>query len=178
MRRRRRPPIRSIRSASCSINDVYVADTLSDGQGGLARVATVRNRLADQGPVLFVLAGDLLSPSLLSKYYGGRQMVEALNAAKLDYATFGNHEFELELDTLVARIEASTFNWLSSNCTLAGRRAVPQGAALGHRADVGSQGRAVRPHPAGQLPAVRPLLQPRQRRAPGHRYAQPPRAPI
>jgi 5'-nucleotidase len=101
------------------INDVYVADTLTDGSGGLARVATVRNRLADQGPVLFVLAGDVLSPSLLSKYYGGRQMVEALNAAKLDYATFGNHEFELARDTLIARIEASDFTWLSTNCTLA-----------------------------------------------------------
>src|SRR5687767_15789713 len=87
------------------INDVYVADTLGDGRGGLARVATVRNRLADQGPVVFVLAGDFLSPSMLTKYYGGRQMVGSLNAAKLDYATFGNHEFDLELDTLVARIE-------------------------------------------------------------------------
>lgn len=101
------------------INDVYVADTLSDGSGGLARVATVRNRLADQGQVIFVLAGDVLSPSLLSKYYGGRQMVEALNAAKLDYATFGNHEFELPRDTLITRIEASGFKWLSANCTLA-----------------------------------------------------------
>ncbi|HEY7612605.1 MAG TPA: bifunctional metallophosphatase/5'-nucleotidase [Gemmatimonadales bacterium] len=101
-----------------SINDVYVADTLSDGSGGLARVATVRSRLADQGKVLFVLAGDVLSPSLLSKYYGGRQMVEALNAAKLDYATFGNHEFELPRDTLIARIAASSFKWLSANCTL------------------------------------------------------------
>ena len=101
------------------INDVYVADTLSDGTGGLARVATVRSRLADQGQVLFVLAGDFLSPSLLSKYYGGRQMVEALNAAKLDYATFGNHEFELPRDTLIARIDASSFKWLSANCALA-----------------------------------------------------------
>ncbi len=101
------------------INDVYVADTLSDGSGGLARVATVRNRLTDQGRVLFVLAGDFLSPSLLSKYYGGRQMVEALNAAKLDYATFGNHEFELDRDTLIARIDASSFKWVSTNCTLA-----------------------------------------------------------
>jgi 2',3'-cyclic-nucleotide 2'-phosphodiesterase (5'-nucleotidase family) len=50
------------------VNDVYVADTMADGNGGLARVATVRRRLADQGPVLFVLAGDVLSPSLLSKY--------------------------------------------------------------------------------------------------------------
>ena len=58
-----------------SINDVYVADTLRDGTGGLARVATVRNRLADQGKVLFVLAGDFLSPSLLSKIYVGSQRV-------------------------------------------------------------------------------------------------------
>lgn len=101
------------------INDVYVADTLSDGTGGLARVATVRSRLADQGTVLFVLAGDFLGPSLLSKYYGGRQMVDAANAAKLDYATFGNHEFELSRDTLIARIGESSFKWLSSNCTLA-----------------------------------------------------------
>jgi 5'-nucleotidase len=101
------------------INDVYVADTLSDGHGGLARVATVRSRLADQGPTLFVLAGDVLSPSVLSKYYAGKQMVEALNAAKLDYATFGNHEFELDRDTLIARIAESKFKWLSANCTLA-----------------------------------------------------------
>jgi 2',3'-cyclic-nucleotide 2'-phosphodiesterase (5'-nucleotidase family) len=101
------------------VNDVYVADTMADGRGGLARVATVRGRLADQGPVLFVLAGDVLSPSLLSKYYSGRQMVEALNAAKLDYATFGNHEFELPLDTLEARIAESRFKWITSNCTRA-----------------------------------------------------------
>jgi 5'-nucleotidase len=99
-----------------SINDVYVLDTLSDGSGGLARVATVRNRLAAEGPVLFTLAGDLLSPSLLSKYYHGKQMVEALNAAHLDYATFGNHEFELDRDTLVARIGESKFRWVSANC--------------------------------------------------------------
>ena len=108
------------------INDVYVADTLSDGRGGLARVATVRNRLADQGRTLFVLAGDVLSPSILSKYYGGLQMVEVLNAAKLDYATFGNHEFELDRDTLIARIAGSSFTWLSANCTLEGGAPFPK----------------------------------------------------
>ena len=108
------------------INDVYMADTAGDGRGGLARVATVRNRLADQGPVVFVLAGDALSPSMLTKYYSGGQMVEALNAARLDYATFGNHEFDLELDTLVARIDASKFKWISSNCTLADRTPLPK----------------------------------------------------
>jgi 5'-nucleotidase/UDP-sugar diphosphatase len=109
------PPTNPIRFLS--INDVYVLDTLADGTGGLARVATLRSRLASVGPTIFVLAGDELSPSLLSKYYSGRQMVEALNAAHLDYATFGNHEFELPRDTLVARIAASKFKWISSNCT-------------------------------------------------------------
>jgi 2',3'-cyclic-nucleotide 2'-phosphodiesterase (5'-nucleotidase family) len=108
------------------VNDVYVADTTGDGRGGLARVATVRKRLADQGPVVFVLAGDVLSPSVLTKYYGGRQMLESFNAAKLDYATFGNHEFDLPLDTLVARIAESKFKWISSNCTLADGAALPK----------------------------------------------------
>lgn len=108
------------------INDVYTADTMTDGRGGLARVATTRTRLANQGPVLFVLAGDALSPSVHSKYYRGRQMIEAFNAAKLDYATFGNHEFDLELDTLVARVKASRFKWVSSNCTLASGSPIPQ----------------------------------------------------
>jgi 2',3'-cyclic-nucleotide 2'-phosphodiesterase (5'-nucleotidase family) len=107
-------PLRPVRFLS--INDVYVADTLASGGGGLARVATVRKRLADQGPVVFVLAGDLLSPSLASKYYRGRQMIDALNAAKLDYATFGNHEFDFEADSLLARIAESQFKWISSNC--------------------------------------------------------------
>jgi 5'-nucleotidase/UDP-sugar diphosphatase len=108
-------PLRPVRFLS--INDVYVADTLADGGGGLARVATVRKRLADQGRVVFVLAGDVLSPSLESKYFRGRQMVDALNAAKLDYATFGNHEFDFDADTLLARIAESDFKWISSNCT-------------------------------------------------------------
>jgi 2',3'-cyclic-nucleotide 2'-phosphodiesterase (5'-nucleotidase family) len=108
-----------------SINDVYVADTLNDGSGGLARVATMRNRIKAEGPTLFVLAGDFLSPSLLSKYYSGAQMVEALNAAKLDYVTFGNHEFEVGRDTLLARIRASKFKWLSANCTGADGSAFP-----------------------------------------------------
>jgi 5'-nucleotidase / UDP-sugar diphosphatase len=108
-------PLRPVRFLV--LNDVYVTDTLDDGRGGLARVATVRKRLADQGPVVFVLAGDLLSPSLASKYYRGRQMVDVLNAAKLDFATFGNHEFDIERDSLLARIAESKFKWISSNCT-------------------------------------------------------------
>ncbi|HEU4565400.1 MAG TPA: bifunctional metallophosphatase/5'-nucleotidase, partial [Gemmatimonadaceae bacterium] len=107
------------------VNDVYVLDTLRDGSGGLARVARLRDSLARDGGAIFVLAGDVLSPSLLSKWFGGRQMVEGFNAARLEYATFGNHEFELPRDTLIARIAASRFRWLSANCTQADSASTP-----------------------------------------------------
>lgn len=107
-----------------SINDVYVADTLPDGNGSLARLATLKQRIGAEGPVLFVLAGDFLGPSLLSRYYNGVQMVQALNAAGLDYATFGNHEFDVARDTLLARISESKFKWISTNCVQ------PDGTAL------------------------------------------------
>lgn len=98
------------------INDVYFGDTLRDGTGGLSRVAWLRDSLAKAGPITFVLAGDFMSPSLLSKWYRGEQMRQQLNAAKLDYATLGNHEFELDRDTLLARVAGSKFKWTSANC--------------------------------------------------------------
>jgi len=100
------------------VNDVYVTDTLRDGRGGLARVAGLRDSLerANGDRVLFVLAGDVLSPSVLGKWYGGAQVVDAFNAARLDLATLGNHEFDGSRANLVARLRESRFLWLSANC--------------------------------------------------------------
>ena len=98
------------------INDVYFGDTLRDGTGGLARVAYLRDSLSKTGPLTFVLAGDFMSPSLITKWYRGEQMRQQLNAAKLDFVTLGNHEFELDRDTLLARVAGSTFKWTSANC--------------------------------------------------------------
>lgn len=100
------------------VNDVYVTDTLRDGSGGLPRVAALRDSIerATGDRVLFVLAGDVLSPSVLGKWYGGAQMVDGFNAARLDYATLGNHEFDNSRANLVARLGESKFRWLSGNC--------------------------------------------------------------
>ncbi len=100
------------------VNDVYVSDTLRDGSGGLARVAYLRDSMerATGQPVLFMLAGDVLSPSVLGKWYGGAQMVDAFNAARLDYATLGNHEFDGSRANLLSRVGESRFRWLSGNC--------------------------------------------------------------
>jgi 5'-nucleotidase / UDP-sugar diphosphatase len=97
------------------INDVY-ATTPVDGAGGLARVATIKRRLSAGGrPVIMALAGDFLSPSVASSVFKGEQMVAALNAAGLDFATFGNHEFDFGIDVLAQRMAESKFQWVVSN---------------------------------------------------------------
>ncbi len=99
------------------INDVYSTVPI-DGRGGLARVASLKQLLAQAGrtPVL-VLAGDFLSPSVASSIFKGEQMVAVLNAAGLDIATFGNHEFDFGLDVLRQRIAESKWAWVVSNVT-------------------------------------------------------------
>jgi len=98
------------------VNDVYLLEPRADGTGGLARVATlVRGLRREQPNTLFVLAGDTLSPSLLSTLFRGRQMVEAWNLLGVDAATFGNHEFDWGPAVLRERMQESRFAWISAN---------------------------------------------------------------
>jgi len=107
-----RPPVRV---QLLLVNDVYVLEPVA-GRGGLARVATLVRELRRQTPhTLFVLAGDTLSPSLLSTLRRGAQMIEGWNAVGLDLATFGNHEFDFGPAVLIERMRESRFPWLSAN---------------------------------------------------------------
>lgn len=97
------------------INDVYSTVPI-DGVGGLARVATIKRRLTASGHrAVMLLAGDFLSPSVASSFFKGEQMVDTLNAAGLDIATLGNHEFDFGDDLLIERIKQSTFRYVISN---------------------------------------------------------------
>ncbi|HEY4640889.1 MAG TPA: bifunctional UDP-sugar hydrolase/5'-nucleotidase [Thermoanaerobaculia bacterium] len=108
------------------LNDVYKIEGLENGNtGGLARVRTLRKELGKDGtPVLVMHAGDLLFPSVMSKYLNAEAMIRVLNmldgdASKFDdamYATIGNHELE-KSDPLYAlgRLAESDFRWVSSN---------------------------------------------------------------
>ena len=121
------------------MNDVYELMPLDDGlQGGLARVATIKHLLEDENPYTFaILAGDLISPSALStcnvsstpgepkSLLQGRQMVDTMNHI-LDYATFGNHEFDYSYSILQQRISLSNFKWISTNVnSSATKQAIP-----------------------------------------------------
>ena len=97
------------------INDVYET-TPVDGLGGLAKIATIKQRLKDAGRTpLVVLAGDFLSSSVASTIFKGEQMIAALNAAGLDLATLGNHEFDFGDDMLITRMREAKWEWVVSN---------------------------------------------------------------
>jgi 5'-nucleotidase len=114
-------------------NDVYEITAMAGGAwGGPARVASLHKALLERNPnTLLLLAGDFLSPSALStsrvdgERLDGRQMVAVLNALGVDYATFGNHEFDLREAPFMARLGEAEFPILSVNVTAAGGAPLP-----------------------------------------------------
>src|ERR1051325_10836125 len=99
------------------VNDVYQFAPVDQGtKGGLGRLLTLRKSIKQDNPnTLFLMSGDTISPSVESITYKGAQMIEAWNAIGLDYATFGNHEFDFGPDVLVDRIKESKFSWVAAN---------------------------------------------------------------
>jgi 5'-nucleotidase / UDP-sugar diphosphatase len=133
-------------------NDIYEIAPVEAGKvGGLARLATARARLKAQYPGLLTeLAGDFVSPSALGtavvdgKPLAGRQMVSVLNAVGLDWATLGNHEFDIGRDALLARVHEAKFHLVSSNVIDAATGAPFPGIATDAVVSVKAQGRTVR----------------------------------
>src|SRR5262245_14947109 len=107
------------------LNDVYELTPGDGGRaGGLARVGGFRARLKAQDPTLLTtLGGDFVSPSALGtarvngEQLRGRQVVAVLNVIGIDWATFGNHEFDLPEAALRARLAEARFKLVSSNVT-------------------------------------------------------------
>lgn len=108
------------------INDVYEIAPLDNGRvGGMARVATLFKQLKKENPnAYFFHAGDFLSPSVIGtlknegKTIRGKQMVEVMNVAGVQYLTVGNHEFDLddvEPVNLQERINESNAQWFVAN---------------------------------------------------------------
>ncbi|MBI3635696.1 MAG: bifunctional metallophosphatase/5'-nucleotidase [Candidatus Rokubacteria bacterium] len=108
-----------VRLTFLQVNDDYSLEPVDGGaRGGMARLATlVQDARAANPRTLFVLGGDTLSPSVMSTFLKGEQMVAVFNAVGLDVATFGNHEFDFGPAVLRERMRESKFAWVSSNVT-------------------------------------------------------------
>lgn len=128
-------PVADRSAVIVAVNDIYrIEGVEGGGAGGLARLRTIRAELeqANPGKVLFLHGGDVIFPSLLSRMYAGRQMIDVLNlmdgdpeAGRLDermFVVLGNHEFDQESCTtdspLQTRVAESDFYWLHSNIAL------------------------------------------------------------
>lgn len=105
------------------LNDIYEIQPIEGGRyGGAARVATVIDRLKrSSAPVVVTLGGDYLSPSALGtarvngEPLAGSQMVDVLNAIGVDWATFGNHEFDVSEAAFRRHLDQARFRIVSSN---------------------------------------------------------------
>ena len=107
----------TVRVTILHVNDVYQFAPVDGGKrGGLARLLTLKKEaLAESPNTILTLGGDTLSPSVETRTYKGAQMIDAWNAVGLDYAVFGNHEFDIKTADLLQRIRESKFTWLGAN---------------------------------------------------------------
>eukprot|EP00752_Nemacystus_decipiens_P019553 g17609.t1 len=86
------------------VNDIDMVDNDSD-QGGFARLATVVNaeRAANEN-LVYAVAGDVISPSLLSSFDQGEHIIELFNMTPPDIFVPGNHEYDFGEDVFRARM--------------------------------------------------------------------------
>ena len=106
-----------VRVTILHLNDTYQFTPVEGGKrGGLARVMTIKKDTLKENPnTIMTLGGDTLSPSVETRTYRGAQMIDAWNALELDYSVFGNHEFDIKTEELLARMKESKFTWLGAN---------------------------------------------------------------
>ena len=107
----------NIRVTILHVNDVYQFAPVEGGKkGGLARLLTLKKQAVAENPnTIFTLGGDTVSPSVETRTYKGAQMIDAWNAVGIDFAVFGNHEFDIKTPELLARMKESKFTWLGAN---------------------------------------------------------------
>ncbi len=93
-----------------AVNDVYGLEHLPKLRTLVDTVKAER-----EGTVITTLAGDFLSPSVLSSLDRGRGMVQVLNAVGIEYACLGNHEADVGLKALRKRLGEFDATLINSN---------------------------------------------------------------
>ncbi|KAI4468300.1 nucleotidase-related [Holotrichia oblita] len=97
-------------------NDIYNVEvcTTTEPIGGAARFCTAVKSFQHLNP-LILFSGDAFSPSMLSTFTKGEQMVPVLNEIGTHCAVLGNHDFDHGLEVLSQWVAETNFPWLMSN---------------------------------------------------------------
>jgi 5'-nucleotidase / UDP-sugar diphosphatase len=97
------------------VGDVYKFDG-GKKRGGVARLnAVARAERAANPNTLYLFNGDLLSPSLLSGFDKGENMITLTNIVPFDLAVPGNHEYDFGPENFVEKIKLSKYPWAAIN---------------------------------------------------------------
>lgn len=100
-------------------NDAHEPDMVATEGGylgGVARMKTVVDSIRQSSPdALLLFGGDLGGGTLAGKLYRGSVMVDFLSDIGVDYANYGQHDFDYGLDNTRALTKRSKFTWISSN---------------------------------------------------------------
>ncbi len=75
-------------------------------------VDSIRQSVPD---ALLLFGGDLGGGTLAGKLYKGSVMVDFLSDIGVDYANYGQHDFDYGIDNTLALTKRSRFTWISSN---------------------------------------------------------------
>lgn len=90
-------------------------------RGGYARRMGLIRQEREADPDLILLdVGDFSQGTPYFNFYRGRLEVEAMNRMGYDAATFGNHEFDNGLDTLVKLVQMADFPFVCANYDFSG----------------------------------------------------------
>ena len=101
------------------VGDIYSFEG-GKTRGGMAKLnAVARAERAANPNTIYVMDGDMLSPSLLSGFDKGENMILLSNVVPYDLAVPGNHEFDAGPDNFSAKIKLSKFPWGAINITTA-----------------------------------------------------------
>lgn len=99
------------------VGDIYQFQE-HHGRGGFARMnAVARAERAANPNTLYVMDGDMLSPSLLSGIDKGQNTIDLTNIVPFDYAVPGNHEFDFGPANFMEKMAASKYPWGAVNIT-------------------------------------------------------------
>ena len=100
-------------------NDAHEPDMVSTEGGllgGVSRMKSVVDSIRQSSSdALLLFGGDLGGGTLAGKLYRGSIMVDFLSEIGVDYANYGQHDFDYGLDNTQALTRRSKFTWISSN---------------------------------------------------------------
>ena len=97
-------------------NDHHGAVVSKGGKAGLAERATfIKQERENSSDILVLDAGDINTGTAVSNMFEAKPDILAYNKMGYDAVTFGNHEFDSNLEKIRAQQKESAFPWLSAN---------------------------------------------------------------